>query len=439
LDNKRKNLLKHKISKYIDQNKNWLIDEIIEITSANTINTPPVGNENNGQEIIMGILKDMGLEIDRFSPDSVKGLKRSKAYLEGRDYTNRDNIVGIIGKGKKKTLIFNGHIDTVPSDIFNWTKTEPFSPRVIDGKIYGLGVCDMKGGIISSIYALKAIIDSGISIKGKVIIESVVDEEFGGANGSLACVERGYRGDFAIIPEPTSMRVCVSNVGSKVFEVTIQGDTGLKYFGDNIEGINPILLTSKLILALKDYEDYLNSKKGDYKIYMDISKPMNFLFSDIIAGEIGPDKILTTPLECNLRIYLMNYPEVGEKQFTDMLFDFLKRYPEIHKSIESGGIVFSNSNRFIEGGDFDLGIDKNKEFIYKIFSYGKELTCRDLKLSAALGGTDFFTFSNYGNTPVVVFGPGGGNLHAADEYVELRDLVDLTKIYANIIYDYCCQ
>ncbi len=430
--------MKSKISKYIDQNKNWLIDRVIEIASANTINTPPVGNENNGQDIIMGILKEMGLEIDRFSPDSVKGFKRSIAYLEGRDYTNRDNIVGIIGKEKKKTLIFNGHIDTVPSDIFNWTKTGPFSPRVINGKLYGLGVCDMKGGIVSSIYALKAIIDSGISIEGKVIIESVVDEEFGGANGSLACVERGYRGDFAIIPEPTSMRVCVGNVGSKVFDVTIRGDTGLKYFGDNIEGINPILLASKLIIALKDYECYLNSKKGDHGIFTDIDKPMNFMFSDIISGDMRPDKVLTTPLECNLRIYLMNYPEVGEKQFMDMLFDFLKGYPKIHKGIKSGDIVFSNNNRFIEGGYLDLEVDKNKEFIDKIIAYGKKLTERDLKLSAALGGTDFFTFSNYGNTPVIVFGPGGGNLHAADEYVELGDLVDLAKIYANIIYDYCC-
>jgi len=430
--------MKKNITRYIEKNKDWLIDKVIQIVSANTINTPPTGNENNGQKIIEEILTGMGMKIDRFSPNDIPELARKPYYLNGRDYTNRDNIVGYTGNGESSTLIFNGHIDTVTSHIFNWTKSGALEPKLIGDKIYGLGACDMKGGIISSIYASKAIIDSGIPIKGKVIIESVVDEEFGGANGSLACVERGYRGDFAIIPEPTSMRVCVSNVGSRVFEVTIYGDTGLKYFGDNTEGINPILVASKLILALKDYEDYLNSKKDNYRIYMDINKPMNFMFSDIIAGEIGPDKVLTTPPECNLRIYLMNYPEVGEKQFMDMLFDFLRRYPEIHKCIESGGIVFSNSNRFIEGGDLDLGIDKNKEFTDKIISYGKELTGRDLRLSAALGGTDFFTFSNYGNTPVVVFGPGGGNLHAADEYVKLGDLVDLAKIYANIIYVYCC-
>jgi acetylornithine deacetylase len=66
------------------------------------------------------------------------------------------------------------------------------------------------------------------------------------------------------------------------------------------------------------------------------------------------------------------------------------------------------------------------------------LANRKLKTGAALGGTDFFAFNNYGNTPCIVLGPGGGNLHAADEYVELVDVLDLSKIFAATIYDYCC-
>ncbi len=431
--------MKKKITGYIEKNKDWLIDKIIQITSIDTINAPPKGNENNGQKLIEKIFLEMGLETDRFSPDDIPGLKEKHYYLKGRDYTNRDNIVGFTGEEKGPTLIFNGHIDTIDSSVFDWTISGPLEPKLVKDRIYGMGACDMKGGIIASIFALKTIIDSNIPIKGKVIIESVVDEEFGGANGSLACMEKGYTGDFAIIPEPTSMRVCASHVGSKVFEVTIKGDTGLNYFGDKMERNNPILLGSKLILALKDYEDHLNSKKGNYKIYRDTKKPMNFMFSDFIAGEIGPTKILTNPLECRLRFYVMNYPEVGEKKFNEMLFDFLKKYPEIHENIERGNIIFDNSYRFIEGGDMDLEVDKNKEFVDKVINFGNELTGRDLELSAAFGGTDFFTFNNYGNTPAIVFGPGGDNLHAANEYVELSDLIDLTKIYANLIYDYCCK
>ena len=233
--------MKEKIVRYIDNNKNWLIDRIVEIVSVNTVNSPPSGNENNGQKIIENIFKNMGLEIDRFSPDDVNGFKEDETYLKGRDYTNRDNLVGSVGKGEKKTLIFNGHIDTVPSHNFKWTKTKPFEPKLIDGKIYGLGACDMKGGLISSIFALKTIIDLDIPIKGKVIVESVIDEEFGGANGSLACVKRGYRSDFAIIAEPTVMKICISNVSSRIIEIEITGDKGLMYVGTDVEGYDAFI------------------------------------------------------------------------------------------------------------------------------------------------------------------------------------------------------
>lgn len=430
--------MKEKIIEYIDNNKKWIIDSMMKIISANTINTPPYGNENNGQEIIEKIFKNIGLEIDRFSPDEVSGFKDSKVYLKGRDYTNRDNLVGFIGKGEKKTLIFNGHIDTVPSHVFKWTKTKPFDAKLIDGKIYGLGACDMKGGIISSIFALKAILDLNIPIKGKVIIESVVDEEFCGANGSLACVKRGYTGDFAVIPEPSVMKICISNVSSRLMEIKITGDKGLMYAGTNVEGVNSMLLGAGLIIALKDYENFLNSLKDKYDIYKKIDKPIKFLFSDIKAGEIGPDKIITTPQECLIRVYMMNYPDISKDKFTDMMLSFLKNYPSIYKYIENGSVVFSEKHRFIEGGVLDLTVGNNKDFINKIIENGKKLANRELEISAMLGGTDFFAFSNYSNTPVVVLGPGGGNCHAADEYVNLEDLLDLSKIYAGLIYDYCC-
>jgi len=430
--------LKDKILNYINKNKNWIVDKVIEIASVNTINTPPSGNENNGQDILMEIFRGMDLEIDRFSPDSVPGFKESDIYLKGRDYTNRDNLVGFIGHSNTPTIIFNGHIDTVPSHMFTWTKTKPFEPKLINNKIYGLGVSDMKGGIISSIYALKSIIDLNIPIKGKVIIESVVDEEFGGANGSLACVKKGYTGDFAIIAEPTSMNICISNVSSKVIEVRISGSKGLNYFGDKTESISPILIAADLIHSLKDYEEFLNSKKDKYMVYRSIEKPINFLFSDIIAGDIAPDKIITNPEECKIRAYLMNYSDVNRDDFMNMMLAFIKKNPSLENYIKNGIIVFEDKHRFIEGGDLNLAIPKNKKFIQSIVENGKKMAKKELKTSAALGGTDFFAFNNYGHTPVVVLGPGGGNLHAADEYVNLSDLIDLSKIYAGLIYDYCC-
>ncbi len=430
--------IKAKIGKYIDENKDWLVKRIFEVVSRNSINSPPDGNENNAQEAIEKILKELRLEIDRFSPDDIAELKDKPFYLEGRSYKNRDNVVGYTGADNRFTLIFNGHIDTVPSDKFKWQKTQPFEPVLDKGKIYGLGVCDMKAGIISSIFALKAIQELKIEIKGKVIIESAVDEEFGGANGSLACVLRGYTGDLAIITEPSSMNICVSNVCSKTLLLHVYGGEGLNYFGKKFTYENPIILMSELLLAIRDYESYLNSKKSKYSVYSKIEKPFNFLFSDIEAGEIGPAKIMTTPGTCRARIYIMNYPDISNEEFDCMLLSFLNRYPAIKKALEEKVIVIEDYSRFIEGGEIDLKDRNNKNIIKSIKKNAKILTGKNLKVSAALGGTDFFAFNNYGNTPCIVLGPNGGNLHAADEFVELEDLMDLSKIFAALIYDYCC-
>ncbi|MDZ7836709.1 MAG: M20/M25/M40 family metallo-hydrolase [Actinomycetota bacterium] len=106
--------------------------------------------------------------------------------------------------------------------------------------------------------------------------------------------------------------------------------------------------------------------------------------------------------------------------------------------MERNILVIEDYSRFIEGGEIDLGDKKNKMIIQSLQDNAKIMTNRDLSLGAALGGTDFFAFNNYGNTPCIVLGPGGGNLHSADEYVEVNDIIDLSKIFAALIYDACC-
>lgn len=433
-----KKTINEQITKYVDSNKEWLIKNIFDLISRNTINSPPYGNENNGQEVVERIFKEIGLNTDRFSPDDITELKNKSYFLKDRVYKNRDNIVGYIGANKGFTIIFNGHIDTVPSDIFEWKKCPPFQPKLIGNIIYGLGACDMKSGIITSIFALKIIKDLGIDIKGRVIIESVVDEEFGGANGSLACISKGYKGDLAIITEPNSMNLCLGNVCSKTLLLKVNGYGGLNYFGEKKNIANPITLMSKLLLAIKDYEDYLNSLKFNYPLFKNIKKPFNFLFSDIKAGEIGPNKIMTTPNQCLARIYIMNYPDIKNNEFNSMLISFLKKYPDIKSALRNKIIQIEDYSRFIEGGEINLKNKNIKMIINKTKQIAQELTGRNLKTGISLGGTDFFTFNNYGKTPCIVLGPSGGNLHAADEYVYLNDLLDLSKIFAGLIYSYCC-
>ena len=119
------------------------------------------------------------------------------------------------GTGGGKSIILNGHIDVVPvGDEQNW-KQDPFSGHIEAGKLYGRGSTDMKGGTVSLLMALEALIALGIRLKGDVIFQSVIEEESGGA-GTLAAVLRGYQADGAIIPEPTNMKIFPEAAGIDV-------------------------------------------------------------------------------------------------------------------------------------------------------------------------------------------------------------------------------
>ena len=120
------------------------------------------------------------------------------------------------GKRKGPCIHFNSHIDVVQTGA-GWT-VDPFGGEVKDGKVYGRGACDMKGGLAASVVAVEALMDSGFDLPGAVEISGTVDEESGGYGGVAYLAERGWfsqpRVDHVIIPEPLNVdRVCIGHRG----------------------------------------------------------------------------------------------------------------------------------------------------------------------------------------------------------------------------------
>jgi len=121
---------------------------------------------------------------------------------------------------------FNSHIDVVQTGA-GWT-LDPFAAAVRDGKIYGRGACDMKGGLAASIIAVEALIDSGAELPGALEISGTVDEESGGFGGVHYLAQRGWfsppRVDHVIIPEPLNVdRVCIGHRGVWWAEIETHG------------------------------------------------------------------------------------------------------------------------------------------------------------------------------------------------------------------------
>jgi succinyl-diaminopimelate desuccinylase len=130
------------------------------------------------------------------------------------------------GAGPGSCVHFNSHIDVVQSGA-GWT-VDPFAAVVKDGRVYGRGACDMKGGLAASLIAVEALIDSGAKLPGALEISGTVDEESGGYGGVHYLAERGWfsqpRVDHVIIPEPLNVdRVCIGHRGVWWAEIETHG------------------------------------------------------------------------------------------------------------------------------------------------------------------------------------------------------------------------
>ena len=122
-----------------------------------------------------------------------------------------------------------------------------------DGRLYGRGSMDMKGGVACYLHALRCLVESGAELAGDVLVETTVDEEFGGANGTLACRLRGYNADGAVLPEPTGLAVCHATRGGIQYRLHARGGEGGMDFGG---GPAPSALhtLARVAVALADAE-----------------------------------------------------------------------------------------------------------------------------------------------------------------------------------------
>lgn len=241
-------------------------DAQLERTSRLVASPSLRAGEEPAQDLIEQHLRDLGLDVDRWTIDSPK-LRAHPGFGKSTvDYGVMTNVVGTYEPTENlgKSLILNGHIDVVPEGPEEKWSRSPWDAEIRDGWMYGRGAGDMKAGLIANLFAFDAIRKGGLELTGRVHLQSVVEEECTG-NGSLAALLRGYTADAVIISEPEEDALVRANVGVLWFTVRVSGDP--THPREMANGFNAIDAAYEVIEALRGLEEEWNAKKGEHEYF----------------------------------------------------------------------------------------------------------------------------------------------------------------------------
>lgn len=273
-------------------------------------------DEAPAQAIILEKCRQLQLEIDLWEPGG-NSLRSHQEFVSTRPhFQGSPNIVAILkGKGIGRSVILNGHIDVVPEGEWSQWHDDPYSAKVMNGRVYGRGSTDMKGGNVSLLLAIEAIRESRIPLKGDVIFQSVIEEESGGA-GTLAAILRGYKADAAIIPEPTNLKIFAKQQGSMWFRLKVKGRSA--HGGTRYEGVSAIEKSYIVIEYIRELETNRNQRITD-TLYKNIPIPVPINIGKISGGTWPSSVADTVVLEGRCGIAPDETVEAVKNEFSNYL------------------------------------------------------------------------------------------------------------------------
>ena len=324
----------------------------------------------------------------------------------------RPNVVGILkGSGGGRSLMFNGHMDTVGVDGMD----EPFSAAIRDGKLYGRGAQDMKGSLAAMLGAVKAIRDAQISLSGDLILAFVIDEET--VSEGTADLVKHTTSDAAIVTEPTDLTLTRAHRGFIWFEVETFGRAahGSRY----AEGIDANMHMGRFLAQLDLLEQELRARPPH-----PLTGPPSLHASLIQGGS----EISVYAANCRLTLERRTIPgETVASALAELqaIIDRLTKEDETFKATVKS--TFSRE-------PFEIGEDA------VIVQLLEEKVTNRLGQAAAHTGQTFWTdaaLTSGAGIETVLIGPIGAGLHSAEEWVDVVSVIDLAHILAETAVAYC--
>jgi acetylornithine deacetylase len=399
-----------------------------------TENRPPRGDEAAGQRFAQERLRELGAELDVFTPEEVPGLREHAAYFptingQPRELADRPDVVGTFrGRGGGRSVLFSTHMDTVPAgDPSRWSAGTPFGGEIVDGRLYGRGSYDTKCALASHLGAVRCLRELGVALAGDVLVESVVDEEYGGSHGVLAARLRGHNADIAFNSEPTHLAVCPAHRGGREAYLRLRGDAGMAFGGERLT--DPIVGMARAIVGLRAYDEERNRAPAP-PLYAD-DPALPFYLNQIGGGGTSYFEAVGTAEEAHLHFWAETHEGTTAEAFDDGLLAAVRREIDAHSDTAGQQPELDRTIRFLPGSSMPAdhpALDVLREAYEGV---------ADFEVRGAPFACDAYVFNLHSPTPALILGPGGGGAHAPDEHVLVDDLLALTRICARFVVRWC--
>jgi len=378
---------------------------------------PPGENYRECAEYLYNELKNFGLKVEF--------IEVPKAYLEKYlpKYSNypRYIVIGRLGKGRP-VLHFNGHYDVVPAG-GDWKVTKPFEPKVVNGKVFGRGASDMKGGIASILMMLKTLVEEDYSPNGTIEVSFTPDEEIGGRTGVGFMLEAGLVDpDYCIIGEPSGVHnIWHGHKGAVWLELVFHGKSAhasRPWMGENAFE-KMVEVAYRIIHELKPR---IESKVSKYDYGVEEGKKASINLGGVVKGGL---KINIVPDKCSFTIDRRVIPEEtadeAEKEIIEFLEEIARENPKLKVEVK----VLGKSNACV--------VNPNSKICKIVSKAVEETTGVKPSLTMCMGGLDLKYFVNRG-IEGIAYGPGLlTQSHVTDEYVLIDDIVKVAQAYTKTV------
>jgi acetylornithine deacetylase len=355
-------------------------------------------------------------------------------------------VARLPGAGSGRSLAFNAHVDVVPvGDRSSWSQ-DPFGGAVVDGRLYGRGATDMKGGLAAAMWAVKTALGQGLEPRGDVVFHVVSDEEVVG-NGTREIVDRAPACDVTLSLEPTELRLCAAEGGLVHFRIEVEGveaHASTRYLsvhagGKSGGGVNAIEKTIKLVVALQELErQWANAKSHSI-----LPPGYDTLGPGIIVGGPGggSDGRLnlfsnagTAPNYCSVEYNMWFYPDESFDDVRAEVEDAVAAACRADAWLREHPPRFTWKLGHIYFPPLDVPLDHPA-----VGALAGSL--RDVGLDPAPQGFGAATdLAWYGERrlPGIICGPGRlAQCHVADEYIDTEQLLLAAKVYAQMLVEWC--